>query len=266
VPARGKAGDHRALRLELLGVVVGVLQHHRVHVGLEAVAVGLASGAQSQRGDRHDIGAMQRDQAMRRAHEVHAGPAVGELVLHDLRDGQLRERLGDRLLQALGQRRAGHDAVEEQRFGLAVEAARQARHCRRIGAEAGEALQQCRGRLAARVEADTHRHELLRDRLVLGLRAHTTDVRGQTPRRGERGGGRVFPGQPLRAQALGQRRGKCVTKLLQRFRRQLFDEQFDEQVLRGHAQAAFFSAIWALTSSAQALGAIGKPRRARLSR
>ena len=61
--------------------------------------------------------------------------------------------------------------------------------------------------------------------------------------------------------------GEMLAELLQRLRRQLLDEQFDEQVLGGrHAHAAFFCASWAATSSPQALGAIGKPSRARLSR
>ena len=84
-----EARDHRALRFELARVVVGVLQHHRVHRRLEAMAARLAAGRQTERGHRHDLGAVQRDQAMRRAHELHAGPAVGELVGHDLRDRQL---------------------------------------------------------------------------------------------------------------------------------------------------------------------------------
>ena len=44
--ARREAGDHPALLQQLLRVVVGVLQHHRLHARLEAVAAGLAAGGQ----------------------------------------------------------------------------------------------------------------------------------------------------------------------------------------------------------------------------
>ena len=44
--AVGKTGGHRALAFELLRVMVGVLQRHRFHQGLEPVAVRGASGRQ----------------------------------------------------------------------------------------------------------------------------------------------------------------------------------------------------------------------------
>ena len=71
-----------------------------------------------------------------------------------------------------------------------------------------------------------------------------------------------------RGEALQQPGGEGVAEPAQRLRRQLLDEQLDEQValhvVRHHA--AFFCARWASTSSAQSFGAIGKPSRARLSR
>ena len=75
--------------------------------------------------------------------------------------------------------------------------------------------------------------------------------------------------QALLDQTDGEALRKRGPQLLQRLRRQLFDEQFDEQILRRAHHAAFFStclAICTSTSSPQALGAIGKPSRARLSR
>ena len=55
--------------------------------------------------------------------------------------------------------------------------------------------------------------------------------------------------------------GECL-------RRQLFDEQFDQQVGIGHhaASTSLSATIFAVAASAQALGAIGKPSRMRLSR
>ena len=50
--------------------------------------------------------------------------------------------------------------------------------------------------------------------------------------------------------------------------RQLLDKQFDQQVGSGHhaASTSLSATIFALTASAQGLGAIGNPRRWRLSR
>ena len=123
--ARGEAGDHRAFVGQLLRIAVGVAQRHLGLRGLEAVAQGHPAGLQAQGGDRHHIGAMQRHQAVRRTHEVHAVPArVGaalfQLVGHHLGNGQPGQCRVQRLLQALGQRGAGHGAVQEQGLGLAV--------------------------------------------------------------------------------------------------------------------------------------------------
>ncbi len=75
-----------------------------------------AIGRQAQRRDGDHVGTVQREQAMRGAHELDVGPAVGQLVAHDLGDRQLGQRLVDRLLQAFGQRRARLLPVEEKRF------------------------------------------------------------------------------------------------------------------------------------------------------
>jgi len=64
---------------------------------------------------------------------------------------------------------------------------------------------------------------------------------------------------------LGQGLGEDFAQFLQRLGRQFLDEQFNEQILGCHVQAAFFS-IRARTSLAHSFGAIGKPRRARESR
>jgi hypothetical protein len=115
---------------------------------LEAVAPGLAAGGQAQRRDRHHLIAMQSHQGVGRAHEVDRTPAIGQLVGHDLGDRQLGQRFVQRLLQALGQRGARHHRVEEQRLGLAVGQALEARHDGGVGADGGQLLQQRRGGLA----------------------------------------------------------------------------------------------------------------------
>jgi len=60
--ALGEAGDDGALVAQLGRVAVGVAQLDRGCGGLEAMAVRGAAGGQAQRVDRHDVGAVQRDQ------------------------------------------------------------------------------------------------------------------------------------------------------------------------------------------------------------
>ena len=102
-------------------------------------------------------------------------------------------------------------------------------------------------------------------RLVGGLVQHAGHLHRQSPRRGiacDRG---IGSRKALGLQAVQQHGAESIAQLLQRLGRQFFDKEFNEQVLGSHGQAAFF-ASWAATSSAQALGAMGKPSRARLSR
>jgi hypothetical protein len=125
---------------------------------------------------------MQRHQAVRRAHEMHAGPAVGQLVAHDLRDRQLSQRIVQRLLQPFGQRGARNAAVEEQRLGLALALALELRH-RHIGrADSGQLLQQRLGRLAVGIERHRHRHQLLQQLPVVRFRRHAGHVHSQAAR------------------------------------------------------------------------------------
>jgi len=200
----GEAGDHRAFVLHLFGVAVGVAKRHEGLRRLEAVALRFAAGGQPQHRHRHDIGAVQRHQPVRRADEVHAAPAICELVAHHLRDRQRGERGLQRGLQALGQRRAGHDAVEEQRLGLAVHGALERGHGSGVRAERGQFFQQRRRRLARRIERHGHRHQLLLHRLVGRLRGDVRDMRGQAARRGVRRRRRTGIEQALRPEARRQ--------------------------------------------------------------
>ncbi len=270
-PALVEAGDDRALVGELLFVAVGLAQHDALGARLEAVAARQAAGRQPERANRHDLGAMQRDQAMRRAYELHAGPAVGELVAHELGDRQLRDGLVERLLQAHGQRRAGHDGLEQQQLGLAVVAPLQRRYGRRVGAERGELLQQCRGRLASGVEPDGRRHQ---PELLCRVRCACPDVldpHREAPRRGKAFAGLVEHAAGRDELLVGQRRQqgplKGLAQRFQRLGRQFLDQQLDEQVARDrhHHATPRCCSIWASAASAQARGASGKPSRARLS-
>ena len=63
--ACGKAGDHRALGLQLVRIAVGVFQHHRRYGCFKTMAQRLAAGLQAQHADRHDVGTMQRHQGAR---------------------------------------------------------------------------------------------------------------------------------------------------------------------------------------------------------
>jgi hypothetical protein len=74
-PALGKAGDDGAIGTQAVGIGIGIGERHRVDAGFETVAMRVAPRLQAQRVDRHHVGAMQRNQPVRRAHEAHARPA-----------------------------------------------------------------------------------------------------------------------------------------------------------------------------------------------
>mmetsp|Transcript_5838 Transcript_5838/g.22820 ORF Transcript_5838/g.22820 Transcript_5838/m.22820 type:complete len:424 (+) Transcript_5838:342-1613(+) len=183
--AVGEAGDDGALLSQLRGVAVGGFDADRGLRRLEAVALGRAAGGQAQGPDRHDLRAMQRDEAVRRTHKLHVGPAIGELVGHDLGDGQLGQRFVQRLLQALGERGAGLHAVPEQRLGLAVRQALELRHDLGSGADRGELLQQCGCGLAVRSQRHGDGHQLLLHGPVGRLVRDPGDMHAQAARRGE---------------------------------------------------------------------------------
>ncbi len=284
--ALGERGDHGALRAQLPGVAVGILEHHGRDGGLETVALGGVACRQAQRLHGHHVAAVQCHQPVRGAHKAHAAPAwhvtaCGELVAHHLGDGQFGHGLVQRFLQALGQRGAAHSAVVEQGLCLAIGGALQRGHgsggVGHISPQRGQLFQQCGGGVACGVQAHGHGHEFLRLGLVSGLRCHGADVGSQAARRCVSGEHSVRRGQPLGLQLCQQHASEGVAQFLQRLRGQLFNKQFNQQIRMGHGvslaspQAAFFCCCWALsssasTSSAQARGAIGKPRRARLSR
>ena len=267
-----ETGDDGALLAQDLGIVVGVVENHGRDLGLEAVALRAATGTQAQHLDRHHVRTVQGDQAVRRAHKVHAAPtgqlAIGfELVAHHLRDGQFGNGLVECLLQSSRQGGALHHAVVEQHLGLAVALTLQGRHghggIADFNPQGLQLLEQGRCGLATGIETDAHRHEFLLHRAVAGLRVHIGDVRRQTAWGGKRQHARGGGDKALGLELLKQHGGEGVAEFFQGLRRQLFDKEFDKQVLSGHgvlSHAAFFW-IWATHSR----GAIGKPRRSRLS-
>ena len=263
--ALGKGGDHGAVAEQLGGVFIGIGKNHGFDGRFEAVALRFATGFQAENGDRNNIGAVQGDQRMRRTDEIDAAPAIGQLITHDLGNRQGGERRFDGLLQSLAQRRALGQAVVEQDVGLAVVFAAQAGDSCGIGTQGCQLLEQCRCGIAGGIETDGDRHQLLHHRPVGGDDGDIGDVGSEAARRGVGSDGCGRRRQTGIFQRGCKGGGKRFTELLQRLRRQFLDEEFDEQILGSHLQAAFFS-IWARTSAAHSFGAIGKPRRARESR
>ena len=111
-------GHDAALVGQRGGIGVGVGYRHRA-IAHEAVAQRFAAGGQAQRGHGHHVGAVQRDQAVGRTHELDGGHAVGQLVAHYLGNGQAVDGGGDAFLQARGQR-GGGGAAGDQVVLLAV--------------------------------------------------------------------------------------------------------------------------------------------------
>ena len=144
--------------------------------------VGDAARFQAENGNVDDLAAVQRDQAMRRAHELHRGRAVGELVAHHFGDGQLGYRFLQRELQAGGERDARNRLLEEGIFGIAFDPALE---LIRRGAFLFQAFGERRARLAVGAERDFGRHQFLRLGPVRSLWPHVLDEYGQPARRGE---------------------------------------------------------------------------------
>ena len=234
--ARGKRRDHGAVLFELLRVGVGRANVDARRLALEAMAHGRATRDEPKRANGHDLAAVQRHESVRWPHELDAGPAVLILVGHHLGDRQLLQRLVDRLLQRRREFRARDLLVEEQRLGLAVDRAHEARHHARVGAECSELLLQHRRRLAVRVETDRNRHELLPHHLVGAARSDLGHVRREAARRRERRSNGVGGAEPLCLQAVKEHGAERLSELLQGLRRQFLDEQFYEQAL-GHGGA-----------------------------
>ena len=123
--ALGEAGDHGTVFAQRIGVAVGVHDQHRKNLGFKTVPLGVLAGFEPEHADRHYRAAVQRDQAMRRAHKLHTAPArqlaVGlQLIRHHLWNRQARKRFFQRFLQPGIQRGATNQAVIKQGLGLAV--------------------------------------------------------------------------------------------------------------------------------------------------
>ena len=241
--ALGEAGNHRAIVLQGLGVLVGMLQHHGRDFGFKAVALGAVTGRQAQRFDRHHGVAVQGDQAVRGAHKIHAAPAgqlaIGlQLVLHHFGNRQFGQGFIERLLQARSQGRALDHAVVKQGFGLAVGRALQSGHGRRrvahVSAQGLQFFQQGGGRVARRVQAHRHGHQLLLHRFVSGLRQHAGHMGGQAAGRGKSRHQRIGSGQALGLELFGQHTREGRAQFVERLGRQLFHKQFHQQILCRH--------------------------------
>ena len=76
-----------AFGLHLGLVTVGVPDRERPAGRLEAVALGLAPGRQTEHRNRHHFGTVERDQGVGRADEVDRAPAIGQLISHHLGNG-----------------------------------------------------------------------------------------------------------------------------------------------------------------------------------
>ena len=214
---------------------------------MEAVAEGAVARGEPERADRNHVASVQRHQPVRRPRKLHGRVAIGELVAHHLGDRQTRERFIQRGLQAGLQRAARGHAGQEHRLGLAVLFKYQSVGVSSIGrsrpaigqrlaSDRRQFLAQCRRGLAGFVQRDCARHQLLAERLVRRGGAHLADVHGEPAWCAVGGGLRRRLKQLACAQALVDAGRERLRQRAQRFRRQLFGIQFDQQ--RGGHHAA----------------------------
>ncbi|MNZ54241.1 hypothetical protein D3C78_721390 [compost metagenome] len=118
-----------------------------------------------------------------------------------------------------------------------------------------------RGRVAIGIERGLQRRAVEVHAAVRLLHGELVDLHGQTTRGGVAAGGGVAEAGGL--QTLLDAGEEGFAEALQRFRRQLFGAQFNQEILRAHYSASFSLAS---TSSRSSGVAIGKPRRARACR
>jgi len=177
-----KAGDDCAVLRQGGGVMVGVLKHHRGHLGFKAVALGAVASSQAERFDGHHGAAMQGDQAVGGAHKFDAAPAgqfaVGlELVAHDFGNGQFGNGFVQGFLQALGQAgTVGHAVVEE----FAVRRTLELRHGFGACANGLQFFEQGGGGVALGIQADRHWHELFWFRHIYRFSSHSRNPYSQS--------------------------------------------------------------------------------------
>ena len=267
--AASKTGDHRAFVAQLLP---RSCRHLRSAIGLVAASKRWPSVSRpdcrpSARTGTTSV-AVQRDQAVRRAHEIDAGPAVGELVAHHLGNRQLAR--ASRRARPAGRRPACAPATTLSRYSASALPSRRRFELAPRGVSARRARPASSAAPAsawpAASSATATGISLCATRRSAAVRRTSADVHGQPARRGERGDrgvGRAASPCAFSASRQPLREGRA--ERLQRLRRQFLDEQFDAAGSCSLLHAAFFASV-ALTSSAQARGAIGKPSRARLSR
>lgn len=221
-------GDHAARLVQQRFIGIGRGQLDR-RLRLETMAARAAAGTQAERGDVDHRVAVQRDQAVRGAHEADGGDAVGRLIAHDLGNGQLAQRVFQRRLQGGRQRRALGDAAVDELFVLAVRLARESGDVDALQALGRELLLQ-RGRgLAVGVQPHAHGHEFFREFAVGSLRQHGRQVHGQPSRRGIGGGGAAVGQQAPALQAGGDAFGEGLSQAVERLGREFLGEQFQQE-------------------------------------
>ena len=84
-----KAGNHRTLLAQCVGIGIRMRYHHGRHLGLKPMPLRAVARLEPQRLNGHDISAMQSQQTMRRPHKAHTAPAgqlaaLFQLVAHHL--------------------------------------------------------------------------------------------------------------------------------------------------------------------------------------
>ena len=111
-------------------------------------------------------------------------------------------------MQAFKQTGTAHRAIKKQGLGFAVHALVQAGNRAGIRAQRLQLFQQRRRGVAARVQANGNRHQLLGNSFISGLRRHCCNVHTESSRRRVIRDYRICRSQTLCLQAVGQRSRK----------------------------------------------------------
>lgn len=184
--------------------------------------------------------AMQRDEAMRRTHELHVG-AVRTLMRHDLRNGAAASVSSSALCRpSASVARARHSA------GRTLQPCRPVRarvvHRKSGKPSAAGFLGERRGGLAVFIQRDGNRQHFFTHVFFRRDRAHVLDRDGEAARRGATFE-RQFAFDQVARRELRNAFSEGVAETRERFRRQFFGQQLDERCLMGLESVMFSSVL-----------------------
>ena len=222
--AFGVIGDH--LRRLHFGFVSIRRRNFNGSMRMEAVSHRRTAGFKPEHRHGHHVRTVKRGEVLHRTHELHRRHTVGQLIIHHLRNGQRLHGSFKRLLKTRGEFNPRAHAFVVKLFVLTVVFALQSLY-RTFNAERRHLPHERRRRLTVRTDTHLHRHQLLAEGFVRGLREHVRNENGHTAGGSKRLHGAFVRHEVGRLQVRGDAVGKSGGQFFQCLRRQFFGLKFN---------------------------------------